>query len=83
MIKNLKRKMTKMARKEQILVSELSDDAPERKKTIKNILKRSKDLVEKITTVKTELTDKETAATDEIATLKTTLGELTTKLTKV
>lgn len=29
------------------------------------------------------MTDKETTADDEIATLKTTLGELTTKLSKV
>lgn len=83
MIRNLKKKMTKMARKEQILVSELSDDAPERTKTIAKILSRSKETVTKLTTVMTTLTTKQTTITDEIATFKTTIGEITTKLTGI
>jgi len=51
LIKNLRKKLTKMARKEQILVSELSDDAPERETVVNRIISRSKETIEKLTTV--------------------------------
>jgi hypothetical protein len=47
----MRRKLTKMARKEQILVSELSDDAPERETVVNRIITRSKETVTKLTTV--------------------------------
>jgi hypothetical protein len=71
--------MTKMARKEQIMVSELSDDAPEREKVVTRILTRSKETIAKLTTVMTTLTDKVTEITGESTKLKETLADLSKK----
>ena len=79
LISNLKKKMTKMARKEQIMVSELSDDAPEREKVVTRILTRSKETIAKLTTVMTTLTDKVTEITGESTKLKETLADLSKK----
>lgn len=79
LIANLKKKMTKMARKEQIMVSELSDDAPEREKVVTRILTRSKETIAKLTTVMTTLTDKVTEITGESTKLKETLADLSKK----
>ena len=83
LIRNLRRKLTRMARKEQILVSELSDDAPERETVVNRIITRSKETVTKLTTVMTTLKTKKTTITTEITTFKTTITELTTKLTTI
>jgi hypothetical protein len=83
LIKNLRKKLTKMARKEQILVSELSDDAPERETVTNRIISRSKETVTKLTTVMTTLKTKKTTITTEITTFKTTITTITTKLTTI
>lgn len=71
--------MTHMARKEQIMVSELSDDAPEREKVVTRILTRSKETIAKLTTVMTTLTDKVTEITGSSTKLKGTLADLSAK----
>lgn len=83
LIRNLRRKLTKMARREQVLVSELSDDAPERETVITKILKRSKETITKLTTVMTSLTTKVTTIKTQITTFRTTITTLTTKLTTI
>lgn len=83
MIKNLKKKLAAAARREQILVSELSDDAPERAATTAQILKRSKSTMKKLTTLSTELTSKVTSITDEEAALVATATGLTEKLSGI
>jgi hypothetical protein len=82
LIKVLRKKLTKIARREQILVSELSDDAPEREKVISRILSRSKETITKLTTVMTTLTDKVTSVTKDITGFKDTLKELTDKISE-
>ena len=79
LITNLKKKMTHMARKEQIMVAELSDDAPEREKVVTRILTRSKETIAKLTTVMTTLTDKVTEITGSSTKLKGTLADLSAK----
>ena len=75
--------MTKMARREQVLVSELSDDAPERETVVTKILKRSKETITKLTTVMTTLTTKVTTIKTQITTFRETITTLTTKLTTI
>jgi len=72
-----------MARREQVLVSELSDDAPERETVITKILKRSKETITKLTTVMTGLKTKITTIKTQITTFRTTITTLTTKLTTI
>jgi len=72
-----------MARKEEILVSELSDDAPERETVVNRIITRSKETVTKLTTVMATLKTKQATIKEEIATFKATITTLTTKLTAV
>lgn len=79
LISNLKKKMTKMARQEQVMVAELSDDAPEREKVVTRILTRSKETIAKLTTVMTTLTDKVTEITGSSTKLKGTLATLSAK----
>jgi hypothetical protein len=83
LIRNMRRKLTKMARKEQILVSELSDDTPERETVVNRIITRSKETVTKLTTVSTTLVTKKTTITTTITTYKTTITEITTKITTI
>jgi chromosome segregation ATPase len=70
-----------MARKEQIMVSELSDDAPERETVVNRIISRSKETITKLTTVSTTLKEKKTKSTDEQAGFRTEIKDLTEKLT--
>jgi chromosome segregation ATPase len=72
-----------MARREEILVSELSDDAPERETVQQGILKRSKETIATLTTAMTTLKTKVTTITTQLTTLRTTITELTVKVTKV
>jgi len=44
----MRKKLTVMARKEEVLVSELSDDAPERETVVNRIIDRSKETVDKL-----------------------------------
>jgi hypothetical protein len=83
LIKNLRKKLTKMARKEEILVSELSDDAPERETVVNRIISRSKETITKLTDVSTTLKEKKTKITTEQTSLKTELQSLTDKLTGI
>jgi chromosome segregation ATPase len=83
LIRNLRKKLTKMARREQVLISELSDDAPERETVVTKILKRSKETITKLTTVMTTLTTKVTTIKTQIATFRETITTLTTKLSTI
>lgn len=69
LIKNLRKKLTHLARKEEVLVSELSDDAPERETVVNRIISRSKETIAKLDTV--------------MATLKTKKAKLTTEKTTI
>jgi len=60
LVKNLRKKLSKMARQEEIFISELSSDAPERETVVNRIITRSKETITKLTTVKTTLTTKRT-----------------------
>jgi len=71
------------ARKEEVLVSELSDEAPERETVVNRIITRSKETIAKLTSVMTEITEKKTKITSEQATFKANLASLTTKLTGI
>jgi len=53
------------ARKEEVLVSELSDEAPERETVVNRIIQRSKETIAKLTSVMTEITEKKTKITSE------------------
>lgn len=78
LIKNLRKKLTTLARKEQVLVSELSADAPERETVTNRIIDRSKETVAKLDTVMASLKTKKAKLTTEQTTLKEeikTLGE--------
>jgi DNA repair exonuclease SbcCD ATPase subunit len=75
--------LTKLNRREEILVSELSDDAPERVTVHQTIIKRSKKTITTLTTAITTLKTKITKITTQLTTLRTTITELTTKVTKV
>jgi len=83
LIRNLRKKLTKMARREQVLVSELSDDAPERETVITKIIKRSKTTISTLTTIMTTLTTKVTTIKTQITTFRETLTTLTTKLSTI
>lgn len=61
------------------MVSELSDDAPEREKVVTRILTRSKETIAKLTTVMTTLTDKVTEVTGDSTKLKGTQADLSAK----
>jgi predicted nucleic acid-binding Zn-ribbon protein len=72
-----------MARKEEIFISELSSEAPERETVTKRIITRSKETIDKLTTVKDELKDKKTKITEESTGLKKDITDLTEKLTSI
>lgn len=72
-----------MARKEQILVSELSDDSPERETVTTRILTRSKETISKLTKVMTSLTDKQTTITEKLTSFKSDITDLTEKMSKI
>jgi flagellar capping protein FliD len=72
-----------MTRKEEILISELSDDAAERKTVVERILKRSKETVEKLTKVQDELKDKKEKITKETSSLKDDIKGMTEKLSAI
>jgi predicted nucleic acid-binding Zn-ribbon protein len=72
-----------MARREQVLISELSDDAPERETVVTKILKRSKETITKLTTVMTTLTTKVTTIKTQVTTFRETITTLTTKLSTI
>jgi chromosome segregation ATPase len=75
--------MAKMARKEQILVSELSDDSPERETVTTRILTRSKETITKLTKVMTTLTEKQTTITEKLTSFKSDITDLTEKMSKI
>jgi chaperonin cofactor prefoldin len=72
-----------MARKEEIFISELSDDAPERKTVTERITKRSKETVEKLTKVQDELKEKKEKITKENTGLKDDIKGMTEKLSAI
>jgi len=79
----LRKKLTGLARKEQILVSELSDDAPERETVVNRIISRSKETIAKLDTVMATLKTKKATLTTEQTKIKTDIKELSEKLTAV
>merc|ERR1712010_367399 len=83
LIKNLRRKLTKMARREQVLVSELSDDAPERETVVNRIISRSKETVAKLDTVMATLKTKKAKLTTEQTSLKEEIKGLGEKLVTI
>jgi hypothetical protein len=80
LIKNLRKKLTSLARKEQVLVSELSADAPERETVVNRIIERSKETVAKLDTVMATLKTKKAKLTTEQTTLKEEIKGLGDKL---
>lgn len=80
LIKNLRKKLVALARKEEILVSELSDDAPERETVVNRIISRSKETVAKLDTVMATLKTKKAKLTTEQTSLKTDITDLGEKL---
>jgi hypothetical protein len=87
LIKNLRKKLVTLARKEQVLVSELSDDAPERETVVNRIISRSKETIAKLDTVmatlktkKAKLTTEQTGLKDEIKTLGEKLVAIQAKI---
>jgi hypothetical protein len=80
LIKNLRKKLVTLARKEEILVSELSDDAPERETVVNRIISRSKETVAKLDTVMATLKTKKAKLTTEQTSLKTDITDLGEKL---
>jgi predicted nucleic acid-binding Zn-ribbon protein len=80
LIKNLRKKLVSLARKEEVLVSELSDDAPERETVVNRIISRSKETIGKLDTVMATLKTKKAKLTTEQTDLKTTIKELGEKL---
>merc|ERR1712010_156341 len=83
LIKNLRRKLTKMARREQIMVSELSDDAPERETVVNRIISRSKETVAKLDTVMATLKTKKAKLTTEQTALKDDIKSIGEKLVAI
>lgn len=78
LIKNLRKKLVGLARQEQVLVAELSADAPERETVVNRIIERSKETVAKLDTVMATLKTKKAKLTTEQTTIKDeikTLGE--------
>jgi chromosome segregation ATPase len=70
-----------MARKEQILISELGEDAPERETVANRIITRSKETITKLTTVMATLKTKKATHTEALTAGKAAVAELTTTLT--
>jgi hypothetical protein len=83
LIKNLRKKLVGLARKEQILVSELSDDAPERETVVNRIISRSKETIAKLDTVMATLKTKKAKLTTEQTTIKDDIKALGEKLVAV
>jgi hypothetical protein len=79
----LRKKLVGLARKEQILVSELSDDAPERETVVNRIISRSKETVAKLDTVMATLKTKKAKLTTEQTTLKADIKTLGEKLVTI
>jgi hypothetical protein len=79
----LRKKLTGLARKEQILVSELSDDAPERETVVNRIISRSKETIGKLDTVMATLKTKKATLLTEQTKIKTDIKELSEKLVGV
>lgn len=80
LIKNLRKKLVGLARKEQILVSELSDDAPERETVVNRIITRSKETIAKLDTVMATLKTKKAKLTTEQTGLKDDIKSIGEKL---
>jgi len=72
-----------MSKKEQAMVAELADDAPERETVVNRILERSKETITKLKTVKESLTTKTTKITTQLTDFKATVTDLTEKMTKI
>lgn len=83
LIKNLRKKLVGLARKEQILVSELSDDAPERETVVNRIISRSKETIAKLDTVMATLKTKKAKLTTEQTSLKADIKALGEKLVAI
>jgi chromosome segregation ATPase len=65
------------------MVSELSDDAPERETVVNRIISRSKETVTKLTTIQTTLKEKKTKLTTEKTDMLKDMKDMTEKLTKL
>jgi len=83
LIKNLRKKLVTLARKEEVLVSELSDDAPERETVVNRIISRSKETIAKLDTVMATLKTKKAKLTTEQTTLKEDIKGLGDKLVAI
>lgn len=83
LIKNLRKKLVGLARKEEVLVSELSDDAPERETVVNRIISRSKETISKLDTVMATLKTKKAKLTTEQTALKEDIKGLGEKLVAI
>jgi hypothetical protein len=83
LIKNLRKKLVTLARKEQVLVAELSDDAPERETVVNRIIARSKETIAKLDTVMATLKTKKAKLTTEQTTIKEDIKTLGDKLVAI
>lgn len=79
----MRKKLVGLARKEQILVSELSDDAPERETVVNRIISRSKETIAKLDTVMATLKTKKAKLVTEQTTLKEDIKGLSDKLVAI
>jgi TolA-binding protein len=79
----MRKKLSKMARQEEIFISELSSDAPERETVVNRIITRSKETITKLTKVSSELTGKRTALVEMSAKGRKDITSLTEKLTSI
>jgi hypothetical protein len=79
----LRKKLVGLARKEQVLVSELSSDAPERETVVNRIITRSKETISKLDTVMATLKTKKAKLVTEQTTLKEDIKGLGEKLVAV
>jgi len=72
-----------LARKEEVLVSELSDDAPERETVVNRIISRSKETIGKLDTVMATLKTKKAKLTTEQTAIKDDIKGLGDKLVAI
>lgn len=79
----MRKKLVGLARKEEILVSELSEDAPEKETVINRIISRSKETIGKLDTVMATLKTKKAKITTEQTTLKEDIKAVGDKLVAI
>ena len=79
----MRKKLVGLARKEQVLVSNLSSDAPERETVVNRIITRSKETISKLDTVMATLKTKKAKLVTEQTTIKDDIKALGEKLVSI